>query len=211
MENFKLPLFAVNIQEYWKRWHISLTTWLTDYVFSPLNIKLRDWGNTGLYIATLVNLLAIGLWHGANWTFVWFGLYHGICLVFNSAINKKRKSFEKRHQLKNSTAYRYARISKMFIFVSIGLILFRSNSVTDFCGYISQLHSGFGALFPVSVTLCMSLAILIFKEWKDEHGLHLSFLHSDNVFIKTTSFAALMFYIVCFGNLTGGSFIYFQF
>ena len=211
MENFKLPLFAVNIQEFWKRWHISLTTWLTDYVFSPLNIKFREWGNVGLYLAIVINLLSIGLWHGANWTFVLFGLFHGLCLVFNNAISKGRKTFEKKHNLKSNVAYKYVRIIKMFAVASLGFILFRSDSIANFWGYILQFGYGFGPLFPLNITLYVSLSIMIFKEWKDEQGMHLHFLHSSKLTVKAFSFAALMFYIVCFGSLNGGSFIYFQF
>ena len=73
LENFRLPFFAVNITEYWKRWHITLTSWLTDYVFTPLNLKFRNLGMWGLNLAVMINLLAIGAWHGANWTFILFG------------------------------------------------------------------------------------------------------------------------------------------
>ena len=80
-ENFNRPFFAQNVSELWRRWHMSLTTWITDYVFMPLNVKWREWGKWGLYLATLVNLIVIGLWHGANWTYVFFGIYQTIILV----------------------------------------------------------------------------------------------------------------------------------
>jgi len=69
-ENFKRPFFAQNIAEYWRNWHITLTQWVTDYVFKPLTVSFRDWGQWGIYLATLINFVLIGAWHGANWTFV---------------------------------------------------------------------------------------------------------------------------------------------
>jgi D-alanyl-lipoteichoic acid acyltransferase DltB (MBOAT superfamily) len=75
-KNFNYPLFAQNISDYWRRWHISLTSWLTDYVFMPLNVKWRNWGKWGMILAIIVDFVLCGFWHGANWTFVLWGLYH---------------------------------------------------------------------------------------------------------------------------------------
>lgn len=211
LENFRLPLFAVNIQEFWQRWHISLTTWLTDYVFTPLNVSLRSLGGYGLYIAIIVNLLSIGLWHGANWTFVLFGFYHGLCLVFDSVVTKRRKKFEKTHDLRNNLLYKYLRVIKMFIFVTLGFVLFRSDSIDDFYGFVQQAFSGFGSLFAVSASMILSLLIMIAKDWKDEENIGIHFLHSKHLAVKVLSFSFLLFYIICLGNLSGANFIYFQF
>lgn len=79
--NFTDPFFAVSVQEFWSRWHMTLTGWLRDYVFLPLNMALRDWGRLGLSIAVAVNMLLIALWHGATLPFVVFGLLHAAYLV----------------------------------------------------------------------------------------------------------------------------------
>lgn len=73
-ENFKRPFFTLNISQYWSRWHMSLTSWLTDYVFMPLNVKLRNWGTNGTIAAIMLNMTFIGMWHGADWTF--FSLWY---------------------------------------------------------------------------------------------------------------------------------------
>ncbi|MBO4606989.1 MAG: MBOAT family protein, partial [Prevotella sp.] len=67
-ENFKRPFFVLDIAGYWSRWHMTLTSWLTDYVFLPLNIKFRELGVYGTIIAIMLNMMFIGMWHGANWT-----------------------------------------------------------------------------------------------------------------------------------------------
>ena len=79
--NFKAPFLARNIAEFWQRWHISLTSWLTDYVFMPLNIAMRGWKQLGLVLAVIINMVLIGFWHGADWTFGVFGLYFGMLYV----------------------------------------------------------------------------------------------------------------------------------
>ena len=71
--NFNHPLLARNIAEFWRNWHISLTSWITDYVFMPLNIAFRNLASWGVMLAVLINIVLIGLWHGANWTFGLFG------------------------------------------------------------------------------------------------------------------------------------------
>jgi D-alanyl-lipoteichoic acid acyltransferase DltB (MBOAT superfamily) len=89
--NFNHPFLARNMAEFWRRWHMSLTSWITDYVFMPLNIAFREIGNWGIAFAAIINLLVIGFWHGANWTYGFFGLYHGLLfipLVFSGAFGK---------------------------------------------------------------------------------------------------------------------------
>ena len=80
-ENFKRPFFVIDIAGYWSRWHMSLTSWLTDYVFLPLNIKFRKSGVKGTIAAIMLNMVFIGMWHGANWTFLLFGIYHGLWYI----------------------------------------------------------------------------------------------------------------------------------
>ncbi len=78
MVNFSYPLFATNIGDFWRRWHISLTTWMMDHVFTPLSFLLRDKGKIGLVISIWVTFLAVGIWHGANWTYVLFGVMQSL-------------------------------------------------------------------------------------------------------------------------------------
>ena len=76
-KNFDYPFFSQNIAEFWRKWHISLTTWLTEYVFTPLSIIFRDFNKLGLVFSILINFTIIGIWHGANWTYILFGFLHG--------------------------------------------------------------------------------------------------------------------------------------
>ena len=96
--NFNFPLFAQNVADYWRRWHISLTGWLTEYVFTPLSIRFRDYGKWGLIIAIIVNFLVVGFWHGAEWHYIFHGLVSGLMfipMILNGTMNKKVKPSNK--------------------------------------------------------------------------------------------------------------------
>lgn len=214
-ENFKRPYLSQNIAEFWRRWHISLTTWITNYVYMPLNIKFRNLGMTGIYLATILNTIIIGAWHGANWTFVLFGLYHGILISLVTFLDKPRKKFEKKHNLKNNIFYKYSRIFLTFILWTVSLLMFQANTVHDFFGTLGALGNGFGMPFYQGIdkllpsVLCM--IILLFKEYKDENRLNVHFLHSNNSIIQAISAAIIVSAILFTGALNGSSFIYFQF
>lgn len=211
-ENFHRPFFAHDMAEYWRRWHISLTNWLTDYLFTPLSLTLRNWGVYGSYIAILVNLFVIGMWHGANWAYAVFGIYHGILLVIVSATNKKRKTIEKKHSLKNNALYQNTRVILTFILIVIGDTIFRADSATDVLGYIHHMFGPLGAVngdIPLFSVLCIIL--LLFKEYKDEHEMNIHFLHSKKLVVKVITAYILLMSIFFMGNTEGQQFIYFQF
>ena len=215
-ENFRRPVFAQNVSEYWRRWHMSLTTWITDYVFMPLNIAFRNWGQWGLYLATSINIILIGLWHGANWTFLLFGIYHSILLILVAATEKQRKSFEKKHKLKGNWFYATPRRILTFILVAIGLVIFRAKGLSDLGAIASQCGKGFGPVFTnglleIGTLGLFSTGILFLKEWKDENKWNFHFLHSEHTWVRVLSMSLLIAYIIFAGQWQGGSFIYFQF
>ena len=215
-ENFKRPFFAQNIAEYWRNWHITLTQWVTDYVFKPLTVAFRDWGKWGIYLATLINFVLIGAWHGANWTFVVFGAYHGILLILVLAFEKRRKKLEKKHNLKGNELYKWRRRLLTFILCALGMVLWRSVSIGDFLGTMAQIGSGFGPLFiegflEILVFSIPAILLVFFREWNAEYNRNYFFLHSKNVVIRILSIVILISIILLTGELDGTSFIYFQF
>lgn len=94
-KNFDFPYFSQNIVEYWRKWHISLTSWLMDYVFTPLAFTFRSYGKLGIVLAVLANFTIVGLWHGASWNYVLFGVIHG-CLfipaILRGTMNVKKQA-----------------------------------------------------------------------------------------------------------------------
>ena len=215
-ENFKRPFFARNIAEYWQRWHITLTTWLTDYVFMPLNIKFRSLGMTGLYLATMINLLLIGMWHGPNWTYALFGIYHGVLLCVTTALDRPRKKWEKRHGLRQAQWYAWLRRLLTFVLCCWGALLFRSNSIGDFALMTGKMISEWGPLYtqgttPIFSLGLLSILILAGKEYNDEMNKGVHLLHNRSRVIRLATVTLLVAFIVFTGVLEGATFIYFQF
>ena len=215
-ENFHRPFFAQNVSEYWRRWHMSLTSWITDYVFMPLNVAFRGWGKWGLYLATSINVILIGVWHGAQWGYLLFGIWHSLFLVLTASVEKGRKSFEKKHNLKGKWYYKNIRRLITFIIVTIGLVIFRTETLSDLTDIIMQSGKGFGPLFTnglleIGSFGLFSILLLIFKEMKDENGWNIHMLHSRKTWVRLASMALLLAYVLFTGELNGSSFIYFQF
>ncbi len=97
-QNFDLPFFSQNIQDFWRRWHMTLTTWVADYVFMPLRMKFRYWGTLGLVICLNLNMLIIALWHNIAINFLFFGLIQGIYLSVSVLTLKTRDKYFSRHK-----------------------------------------------------------------------------------------------------------------
>lgn len=217
--NFNHPFLARNIAEYWRNWHISLTGWLTDYVFSPLNIAFRDYQNWGISLAIIINFVIIGFWHGASWSFGLFGLYHGLLylpLIFSGSFGKNKKLRPNSYGLPKLSDFYKMIIT--FILVSVGLILFRANTIADAMAYIDHIFSLSLFSVPMASTgksTWIFILILLSLEWYQrdkEHPLQ----------IKPTSLAnkkwlpylldfIIILTIVFYGNFEGNQFIYFQF
>lgn len=140
-ENFDFPFFARNLQDYWRRWHMSLTSWLADYVFTPLRMALRDWGQRGLALALLVNMVSVGVWHGASWTYLVFGLMHGTFLIVSVLTLKRRDAFFRRHPLL-ARARMVAAPLATFHLVVLALVVFRASSVSSALSYVAHAVPG---------------------------------------------------------------------
>ncbi len=163
-ENFDRPYFSVSIAEFWRRWHISFTSWLRDYLFLPIayavsrKIKAPSVGHikaeTWAYVtATLITMLLCGLWHGAGWTFVLWGTFHGFYLVIAFATRKARKRWRKKMIgpcLK--PVYRVFRIMLTFLAVSFLWIFFRAGSISDVFYIISHIFSPGDWVFHFDLT-----------------------------------------------------------
>ena len=217
-ENFKRPFFTINIAQYWSRWHMSLTSWLTDYVFMPLNIKLRDWGTNGTIAAIMLNMTFIGMWHGADWTFFLFGIYHGlwyIPLMVSGQFFKKTKI--KVNQLGWPTWPFVLKMVGNYLVVTFGLMLFHSNNIGEFWHILCWIPEAWnGGLFIdmptlVNATFC-SVALIyvdIQEEWFYKKQLYLP--HFAERWRWELTVAIEIIAILLFGIFDSNQFIYFQF
>ena len=217
-ENFKRPFFVIDIAGYWSRWHMSLTSWLTDYVFLPLNIKFRKLGINGTIMAIMLNMTFIGMWHGANWTFLLFGIYHGlwyIPLMVNGQFFKKRK-IELNAKGWPTPPYAF-KMAGIYLVVTFGLMLFHSADMTEFFNVWGSIFSHWnGGLFTdmntmVNAAIC-SLALIyvdIQEEWFPKKRLYLPTWAERWRWELTVAVEIVC--ILMFGVFDNNQFIYFQF
>lgn len=207
MENFRRPYFSTSISDFWKRWHISLSTWFRDYVYIPLG------GNRVKQSRHLFNLfftfLLSGLWHGANWTFVLWGATHGLYLI--GGVLKKRffPSF-----LSGNPVKKWFDILVTFILVVFAWIFFRANTISDAFQVIHKIIFEQGSLFLNMTCLAnafVGISILFLKELKDEIGLNIHLSNSGSSVVRYGYAVGMVCVILLFGVFDGGQFIYFQF
>ena len=221
-KNFDHPFLARNIAEYWRNWHISLTGWLTDYVFSPLNIAFRHLENLGLILSIIINFVLIGLWHGANWTFALFGLYHGVLyipLILSGAFGKKKKikpGYRGLPKMKD-----FSKMVLTFLLVVFGLILFRADNVGDALLFIRGILSSSILSKPMllidNITLIITLLlifVLLTLEWFQRDKQH-ALQFNDRKPFKYRWVRWIIYYtllVLIWLNIGNEqSFIYFQF
>ena len=168
-QNFNHPLLAKNVADFWRRWHISLTSWITDYVFMPLNFTFRNLGKTGIIYAILINLIVIGFWHGANWTYGVYGLYHGLLFIpLILAGNFGKKDQLEPNSLGLPRLSDFLKMLMTFTLVTFGLIIFRTPSITCAFSYICQIFTHFEFVTPqlgISSSTYIFIGILLIAEW----------------------------------------------
>lgn len=206
MQNFNHPYLSLSVKEFWRRWHISLSSWFSDYVYIPLGgsrcSQIKHYRNL------LITMLTSGLWHGANWTFVCWGGLHGLYLICNSYYSKLTK--------KKIIAPKYVRIIFTFAFISLAWIFFRANSIIEASTIISKIITDHGPIFkgdgiPSLILPLLMIGILLFKEIKDEYHINLSFMHNSRLWVSVPSCAVVIMIILLCAEFNSGQFIYFQF
>ena len=130
-ENFHSPYLATSIADFWRRWHISFSRWILDYVFKPLQLGWRNWGQSGTALALIVAFLVSGLWHGATWGFVVWGLLHGSYLASSVYYRPYQKRLHKRLGIEKSTWLSWWQMFITFHLVCLAWVFFRSKSLAD--------------------------------------------------------------------------------
>jgi D-alanyl-lipoteichoic acid acyltransferase DltB (MBOAT superfamily) len=215
MENFNAPYLSRNITEFWRRWHISLSTWLRDYLYIPLGGNRA--GKARTYRNLLITMLLAGLWHGAAWNFVLWGLLHGIYLAAHRMFLKGGKV----QVLPPSGLIRrtadFFRMVFTFHLVAVSWVLFRSNDLAGSWIYIRRLFSRFAfpeVAFPVVFAASLMIALDVLQTYFKSHTW-LTDRKSNHLFIVKFSFAQIMLVSTVSAAIahiqTVRPFIYFQF
>ncbi|MCI7743345.1 MBOAT family protein [bacterium] len=208
--NFIRPYLAKTVTDFWRRWHISLTTWFRDYIYFPLGGNRCSKGRWMLN--TMIVFVVSGLWHGAAYTFLIWGAFHGLCMIVEKQVyGDKLKQMSNRMNLANGL-----RMCLTFMVVNLAWIFFRLDGVDNAIYTVAQIATigGGNSFFLDKTTLGIGLVsffLMLLKDVADEYDWNIKLLNSSNAFVSGATIVALICYILLFGVLNGGSFIYFQF
>ena len=139
MENFNYPFKAKSIADFWRRWHISLSSWLLEYVFRPLQLSFRDLRKAGNIIALVITFVLVGFWHGASWAFLIWGLLHGIYMAIGLLVQGPKRKFYMKYKLANSKLLGGIQIFITFNLVAFSFIFFRASDFSQALDVIKQI------------------------------------------------------------------------
>ncbi len=209
MVNFDRPLLSSNLSEFWRRWHISLSTWFNDYLYLPLVAKWRNLGNLSVVFAVIITFLFSGLWHGAAWRFVVYGALHGAALAYEILTKKKRKKL-----FKNVPKRLMSFVGGIctFSYVCFTFIFFRAESFTQAGAIIKKLFEGSFSLNMVQLTAEKGPLSLMFN-FLVIGLLALSYRLPSDLKLKRSLWFIILgaFTIIILGKNVESEFIYFQF
>ena len=215
MQNFNRPYFAKNIAEFWKRWHISLSTWFRDYLYISLGgnrVSIPRW-----YVNLFITFLISGLWHGANWTYVVWGALNGLYLICSSATESFRGRITKAIGLtKHPRFHAYIKMIITFCLVCVGWVFFRAASLSDACLILKKIFFEPGPLFlggfrEIMYGVTGIIFLIGFDFWS--RGKHVDdFLSQQRLVVRWGVYIFMLLAILTTGVFSYTSqFIYFQF
>lgn len=212
MRNFNNPYFSRDIAEFWRRWHISLTTWFRDYVYIPLGgSRVSKWK---IIRNTFVIFLLSGFWHGANWTFIAWGAFHAVLFLPLILLGKNRK------YTNNDVTWRdMLKMLLTFCVVVLGWIIFRAETITQAWDYICGIFMQNILCIPYLINreyyipLACALVLMLGIEWfnrTEDHGLSLNKTITIQ-WIRRIIYFGLVLFMIYYGRFSYNQFIYFQF
>ena len=220
MDNFSGPFYSKNMTEFWRRWHISLSTWIRDYVFLPLNLFFRNYRKKAIIIASLLSFTIFGFWHGANWNYVIWGSLQGIAIVVETSFINTKTAIKKKT---NNLLYSALSLFLTFSFFTFSMIIFRSADLSSANLYIMNIFSFNDNYLNISLftndlkyrfdyLLSLSLiAILLYTHWLEYNKtLYIRFKRLPAIW-RWLIYILLIIMIFNFGVVEEIPFIYFQF
>lgn len=201
INNFRRPYLSQSVTEFWHRWHISLSIWLKDYIYIPLGGSrcsvIKNYWNI------LVTFLISGLWHGANWTFILWGVFHGIFQIIEKHIGINK--------INSKGILKVCRVLMTFLVVSFLWILFRMPTIHDAFCFVHKIITDFDAHLGLGAYIILFLPVIA-KDIIDEFNINsLNFFHHKYAFVRYTTYIVLLLLLVMFGVFDGSHFIYASF
>ena len=215
--NFNRPFFARSVGEFWRRWHISLSSWCNDFIFSPFIVKYRRYGQNAAVAGIFISFFVIGIWHGANWTFVMVGILQGIAISYEFITKRKRLQIASKL---NPSIVKFVSRLLTYLFFSLTLVFFNSKNIGDawyFITHIFQdLHfqlSGNKLIYDAySFFIALAAFLIIFvTEAFQENGVDVEskFLRQPRI-IRWLGYYVMIAFVFYFSG-AGNAFVYLQF
>lgn len=215
--NFAHPFAAQTTAEFWRRWHISLSSWVRDYLFLPLSSFTRRWGQIGVAASLMVTFIALGIWHGAGWTFAVYGFIQGLVIVWELRTEKIRNKVRKHI---GERLFATLSVIRTYLIFAVSLVFFKAKSVSDafyFLRNISfQTHASWKEInIGMSDHICIVagsalLLILLYDFFMSKGDLHLRF-EKQPALIRWTVYYLIVFAVFAYGKFGTENFIYLQF
>ena len=216
-DNFNRPFSAKNVGDLWRRWHMSLSSWCNDFIFTPFIVKYRKLRNKAAIIGIFLTFFVIGIWHGANWTFVVLGILQGIAISYE--FYTKRTRIKIANKLPAKLVVFLSRVFT-FIFFSFSLIFFNSHSISDAWYFVTHMFSnvefkliGHDFIFEKENFLLAlaSFVVIFLVDYYNEKGVDVlhKFLYTPRIFRWTAYYIVIiLIYLYSGGQET---FVYLQF
>jgi alginate O-acetyltransferase complex protein AlgI len=220
-QNFNSPYLATSVADFWRRWHITFSRWILDYIFKPLQMQWRNGKNWGTASALVIAFLVSGIWHGANWGFVIWGGLHGLYLACSVFYKPYQKRLHKTLGMEKTRFLKVWQIVVTFNLVSFAWVFFRANSLNDALYVIMNMSNGVKGLWPdfllsqgkhdlkvtiASILIFAFLAVKIFRQNGMSELIRKSGLYRYLVY---NTLILLIFFLAKYSATK--SFIYFQF
>lgn len=213
--NFNTPYLSANATEFWKRWHITLSTWIRDYLYIPLGGSRK--GELRKYLNLFLAMSISGLWHGAAFTFIVWGMYHGLLLISHN-IYRKLKARLDRVRFFETAAYRAITIFVFFHLTCIGWVFFRASSLDQALHMIYRMlipyQLSFTAFNGKFILLAMGLYLLhMLENWLRSHAGPLGDIWQRSVpaSLRALAYTAFILALILFSQGQTNNFIYFKF
>ncbi|MCT4643934.1 MAG: hypothetical protein N4A74_03025 [Carboxylicivirga sp.] len=215
--NFNRPFIAQTITDFWRRWHMSLSFWVRDYLYEPIAMNRRSWGKWGIAYALIVTFILLGLWHGGSWSFIIYGAIQGLVITYEMLSEKQRSSLLSK--LPSGLAKTYG-ILRTFLIFSISLLFFKIENIADVGHVLSHAFDGVDSSLKElnlgikdhNLIMCLSSIVLVFfYEYAESKWDIKQWFNKKPTAVRWAFYYLMLILVFCNGALGNTDFIYLQF
>lgn len=215
--NFDRPFISKSTSELWRRWHMSLSFWVRDYVYVPLTSVTRDWGKTGISLSLLITFTILGLWHGAGWNFIVYGLIQGIVITY------EMMTANMHHRLAKSMGqklYDGLFVIRTYLIYAFSLVFFRAESLHDAVYLVTHMSFRYNYSWkevniglPDQTSLICGISfflLMVFEHYHDKYNL-LEAISRKPMYVRWAIYYVMVFLLFIYGAFNTDTFVYLQF